>query len=60
MPSGGGASTFPATTRIVAVTGLAADEYWHRANEVGIYVYLTKPFDPRFIESFVRNARVER
>jgi CheY-like chemotaxis protein len=48
-----------ARTLIVAVTGLATDEDRKRAHEVGVDVYLIKPMDARFIESFVGNARVK-
>lgn len=49
----------PAFTRtlIVAVTGLAHDYERTDAERAGVDVYLVKPVDPRFIESFVGDAR---
>jgi CheY-like chemotaxis protein len=47
-------------TLIVAITGLATDEDRRRSHEAGIDVYLVKPVDVRFIESFVGDARVKR
>jgi CheY-like chemotaxis protein len=41
---------------IVAVTGMASEEDRIRAHEVGIDLYLIKPFDIRFIESLVGDA----
>jgi CheY-like chemotaxis protein len=41
---------------IVAVTGMASEEDRIRADEVGIDLYLIKPFDIRFIESLVGDA----
>jgi CheY-like chemotaxis protein len=46
-------------TLIVAVTGLASEQDRARAHAVGIDVYLVKPVDPRFIESFVGDARTK-
>jgi DNA-binding response OmpR family regulator len=43
-------------TLIVAASALATDEERIRAHEVGIDVYLIKPVDTRFIESFVGDA----
>jgi DNA-binding response OmpR family regulator len=49
-----------ARTLIVAVTGLATDEDRTRAHEAGVDIYLIKPIDPRFVQSFVGDARVKR
>jgi CheY-like chemotaxis protein len=45
-----------ARTLIVAVTGFATEADRKTAHEVGIDVYLVKPIDYRFIESFVGDA----
>jgi CheY-like chemotaxis protein len=47
-------------TLIVAVTGLASNQDRVQAHNAGIDVYLIKPVDTRFIESFVGDARVKR
>jgi CheY-like chemotaxis protein len=49
-----------ARTLLVAVTGLANDEHRDRSHAVGIDVYLIKPIDSRFIESFVGDARINK
>ena len=47
-------------TLIVAATGLANDDDRGRAHAVGIDVYIIKPIEPRFIVSFVGDARQKR
>ena len=45
---------------IVALTGFASDYDRTRAHAAGVDLYLVKPVDLRFIESYVGNAQNNR
>jgi CheY-like chemotaxis protein len=47
-------------TLIVALTGFASDYDRTRAHAAGVDLYLVKPLDLRFIESYVGNAQNNR
>lgn len=47
-------------TLIVALTGFASDYDRMRAHAAGVDLYLVKPVDVRFIESYVGNAQNKR
>lgn len=47
-------------TLVVALTGFASDYDRTRAHAAGVDLYLVKPVDVRFIESYVGNARSDR
>jgi CheY-like chemotaxis protein len=47
-------------TLVVALTGFASDYDRTRAHAAGVDLYLVKPVDVRFIESYVGDARSNR